>query len=206
MENTKINNRIFYLAGGDGSRFGENKLLYPLTVDGACKPMYRHALDRVLAIARAAEDYELYVVTCHAEIFSYVKSLEESFLRIHAVDSPDSPLGMSYTIRAGINAAGVTDVEVYDTFLVADMPYISQGSLAEFMRAVIDSGKIVGCMAENGRCKNPVMFQARLETELLTLTGDSGGKPVFRKYEKEAYVYETSDRKELMDVDYKENI
>lgn len=206
MENIKINNRIFYLAGGDGSRFGENKLLYPMTVDGVCKPMYRHAFDRVFQIVRSTASYELYVVTCHSEIYSYVKHLEESFLRIYAVDSPDSPLGMSYTIRAGINAAGVTDARVYDTFLVADMPYISQSSLTDFMRAVIDSGKIVGCMAENGRCKNPVMFQAGLEPELLKLTGDSGGKPVFRQYEKEAYVYETSERNELMDVDYKENI
>lgn len=206
MEDIKITNRIFYLAGGDGSRFGENKLLYPLTVDGVCKPMYRHAFDRVLALVHAEEEYELYVVTCHAEIYSYIKGLEESFSRVHAVDSPDSPLGMSYTIRAGINAAGVTDEKVYDTFLVADMPYLSQSSLADFMRAVIESGKIVGCMAQNGRCKNPVMFQARLEPELLTLTGDSGGKPVFRQYEKQAYVYETSDKNELRDVDYKENI
>lgn len=201
-----IKNRIFYLAGGDGSRFGENKLLYPLKVNGVCKPMYRYAFDRLLDIVASTEEYELYVVTCHTEIYSYVKSLETDFSRVYAVDSPDSPLGLSYTIRAGIQAAGATEEETYDTFLVADMPYISQDSLQDFMRAVIDSGKIAGCVAINGRCKNPVMFQARLEPELMELTGDSGGKPVFLKYEGEAYLYQASEEKELADVDYKENI
>ena len=204
MENTKTINRIFYLAGGDGSRFGENKLLYPLTVDGECKPMYRHALDRVLDIVAGVTTYELYVVTCHSDIYFYVKDLEPELPRVHAVNSPDSPKGLSYTIRAGLAAAGETDPGVYDTFLVADMPYISQGSLADFMRAVTGSGRTVGCMAENGRYKNPVMFQVKLEPELLALTGDCGGKSVCLRHENEAYVYETAG--ELTDLDYKEDI
>lgn len=204
MENTKTINRIFYLAGGDGSRFGENKLLYPLTVDGVCKPMYRHALDRMLDIVAGATMYELYVVTCHSDIYSYVKGLEPELPRIHAVGSPDSPLGLSYTIRAGLLAAGAAAPGVYDTFLVADMPYISEESLTDFMREVVNSGRTVGCMAENGRFKNPVMFQAKLEPELLALEGDSGGKSVFLRYQNEAYVYETAG--ELADLDYKEDI
>lgn len=204
MENTKIINRIFYLAGGDGSRFGENKLLYPLTVDGACKPMYRHALDRVLDIVAGVTTYELYVVTCHSDIYSYVKDLEPELPRVHVVDSPDSPKGLSYTIRAGLAAAGATAPGVYDTFLVADMPYICESSLADFMREVMDSGRSVGCMAENGCYKNPVMFQAKLEPELWALTGDCGGKSVFLRHEDEAYVFETAG--ELADLDRKEDL
>ena len=204
MEDTKTVNRIFYLAGGDGSRFGENKLQYPITVDGTCKPMYRHALDRVMDIVVSATTYELYVVTCHADIYSYVKELEPELSRVHAVDSPDSPKGLSYTIRAGLAAAGTADPGVYDTFLVADMPYISEESLADFMRAVIDSGRTVACMAEYGCYKNPVMFQAKLEPELMALDGDKGGKSVFLRYQNDAYVYETAG--ELTDLDYKEDV
>ena len=148
--------------------------------------------------------YELYVVTCHSDIYSYVKGLEPELPRIHAVGSPDSPLGLSYTIRAGLLAAGAAAPGVYDTFLVADMPYISEESLTDFMREVVNSGRTVGCMAENGRFKNPVMFQAKLEPELLALEGDSGGKSVFLRYQNEAYVYETAG--ELADLDYKEDI
>lgn len=204
MEDTKTVNRIFYLAGGDGSRFGENKLRYPLLAGGECKPMYRHALDRMLAIVAERNDYELYVVTCHPDIYSYVKELEQEQPRVHAVDSPDSPLGLSYTIRAGLAAAGEALPEIYDTFLVADMPYVSRESLADFMGAVIESGRMVGCMAENGRFKNPVMFQVKLEPELLELTGDNGGKSVFLRHKEDAYVYETTG--ELADLDYKEDI
>ena len=202
MEDTKTVNRIFYLAGGDGSRFGENKLRYALTVEGICKPMYRHALDRVLDIVVGRADYELYVVTCHPDIYSYVEAL--NLPRVQAVNSPDSPLGISYTIRAGLAAAGEVPPEVYDTFLVADMPYVSGERLADFMIAVIDGGRTVGCMAENGRYKNPVMFQAKREPELLALAGDSGGKSVFLRYKEDAYVYETTG--ELADLDYKEDI
>ena len=204
MENINISNRIFYLAGGDGSRFGENKLLYPLAVAGVCKPMYRHALDRVLDIVAGVTTYELYVVTCHSDIYSYIKGLEEELPRVHAVDSPDSPKGLSYTIRAGLTAAGGAHAGVYDTFLVADMPYVSEESLADFMRAVIESGRLVGCMAENGRYKNPVMFQAKLEPELCALEGDCGGKAVFLRHRDDAYVYETSG--ELKDLDRKEDM
>ena len=204
MDDIKTINRIFYLAGGDGSRFGENKLLYPLTVDGVCKPMYRHALDRVLDIVAGVTTYELYVVTCHTDIYSYVNDLEEELSRVHAVDSPYSPKGLSYTIRAGLAAAGETSPGVYDTFLVADMPYISESSLADFMHAVTDSGRTVGCMAEKGCFKNPVMFQAKLEPELWALEGDCGGKTVFLRYEDDAYVYETAG--ELTDLDYKEDL
>ena len=204
MEDIKTVNRIFYLAGGDGGRFGENKLRYPVTVDGVCKPMYRHALDRALDIVASMDTYELYVVTCHADVDSYAKGLEPELPRVHAVNSPESPKGLSYTIRAGLAAAGAASPGVYDTFLVADMPYITEESLADFMRAVTDSGRTVGCMAENGRYKNPVMFQAKLEPELIALDGDCGGKSVFLRHANEAYVYETSG--ELTDLDYKEDI
>ena len=204
MEDIKTVNRIFYLAGGDGGRFGENKLRYPVTVDGVCKPMYRHALDRVLDIVASMDTYELYVVTCHADVYSYAKGQELELPRVHAVNSPESPKGLSYTIRAGLAAAGTVSPGVYDTFLVADMPYITEESLADFMREVTDSGRTVGCMAENGRYKNPVMFQAMLEPELIALDGDCGGKSVFLRHANEAYVYETSG--ELTDLDYKEDI
>ena len=204
MENIKITNRIFYLAGGDGSRFGENKLLYPITVKGECKPMYRHALDLLLELVAEVTTYELYVVTCHSDIYSYVKGLEEKQPRVYAVDSPDSPKGLSYTIRAGLAAAGWALPDAFDTFLVADMPFIREKSLADFMCAVTDSGRSVGCMAENGRYKNPVMFRARLEPELLALTGDNGGKSVFLRHLDDAYIYETAG--ELTDLDYKEDI
>lgn len=204
MEDIKTTNRIFYLAGGDGGRFGENKLLYPLTVDGVEKPMYRHVLDRALDILAAEAGYELYVVTCHQKIIKYVRGLEPELATLHAVDSPDSPKGLSYTIRAGLAAAGETKPHVYDTFLVADMPYLSEESLRDFMREVIASGRPVGCMAEYGCYKNPVMFQALFEPELMKLTGDCGGKPVFMQHKNEAYVYETAG--ELTDVDYKDDI
>lgn len=202
MEDTGINNRIFYLAGGDGSRFGANKLLYPLEVSGRRMPMYRHGLEALLDVLDRVATYELYVVTCHMEIYEDVRSLERD--RVYAVYSPHSPFGLSHTIRAGLEAAGSGKGLVYDTFLVADMPGIHSGTLEDFMEKIIDSGCVAGCVTQQGRCKNPVMFRADLEPELLALTGDAGGKSVFLRHKKEAFLYEYQG--DLRDIDRREDL
>lgn len=92
---------ILYLAAGNSRRFGENKLLYPL--DG--KAVYRHLLDRLAQIAGRHENWELLVVTQYERILEELAPLVKAG-RLQTVFSPDSEKGISYTIRAGIEAAG----------------------------------------------------------------------------------------------------
>lgn len=202
MEGTGINNRIFYLAGGAGSRFGSNKLLHPVTVRGQSKPLYRHGFDRMAEIIRTEASYELYVISCHTQICREMEALAGE--RIHAVYSPHSPFGISHTIRAGLEAAGAGGENVYDTFLVADMPWFRTDELADFMERTMKSGRIAGCVTQAGRCKNPVMFRACLEPELLALTGDVGGKAVFLRYAQDAFFYECGGC--LRDIDRPEDL
>ena len=91
---------ILYLAAGNSRRFGENKLLYPL--DG--KAVYRHLLDRLAQIAGRHENWELLVVTQYERILEELAPLVKAG-RLQTVFSPDSEKGISYTIRAGIEAA-----------------------------------------------------------------------------------------------------
>jgi hypothetical protein len=68
--------------------------------------MYRHGLERLLEIIDQVATYELYVVTCHMEIYEHVKKIAQTGReRVHAVYSPHSPFGISHTIRAGLEAA-----------------------------------------------------------------------------------------------------
>ena len=93
-------NRIIYMAAGSGSRFGSNKLLYEYNG----KPLYRHALDKIIDYVSVRPDTELIVVTRYDEIVQYVKQYERCNIKVSY--SPQSINGASYTIRNGINVAG----------------------------------------------------------------------------------------------------
>ena len=111
---------ILYLAAGNSRRFGENKLLYPL--DG--KAVYRHLLDRLAQIAGRHENWELLVVTQYERIPEELAPLVKAG-RLQTVFSPDSEKGISYTIRAGIEAAEKQNADACACF-VADQPYMKE--------------------------------------------------------------------------------
>lgn len=94
---------IIYMAAGNSRRFGSNKLFYEL--DG--KPMYRHLLDHLAEIKNRynksksdSQTIDITVVTRYREILDYCACIPDC----HAVISPDSEKGISYTIKAGIMA------------------------------------------------------------------------------------------------------
>ena len=86
---------ILFLASGNSRRFGENKLLHVL--DG--KPLYRHGLDMLAALVRERDDCTLTAVSRYAAVRAGAQALG-----VRAVDSPESEQGLSYTIRAGLDA------------------------------------------------------------------------------------------------------
>ena len=108
---------ILYLAAGNSRRFGENKLLYPL--DG--KAVYRHLLDRLAQIAGRHENWELLVVTQYERILEELAPLVKAG-RLQTVFSPDSEKGISYTIRAGIEAAEKQNADACACFVADQIP------------------------------------------------------------------------------------
>ena len=108
-------NSIIYMAAGSGRRFGSNKLLYEFKG----KPLYRHALDKIIEYVSVRPDTELIVVTRYDDICEYVKQYACSNIRISY--SPQSINGISYTIHNGINAADNAS-EGYYFFVTADQP------------------------------------------------------------------------------------
>ena len=189
-----MKNRIIYLAAGNSVRYGSNKLL--AEVDG--KPMYRHCLDGLIDIVKDNENYSLTVVTQYDEIEFYVNSLEVS--GVSAFVNPDSRLGISYSIKAGIRA--LPKEEGYDTFVVADQPELKGSTVNGFMRAVMESGRAVGCVCCGGSLGNPTMFRTTFESELMALTGDTGGKKIIKAHMDDCLMYEVGED-ELKDIDFR---
>ncbi len=209
---------IIYMAAGNSRRFGSNKLFYEL--DG--KPMYRHLLERLIEIKdrynklKNAESnnpvIDITVVTRYREILDYCSSIPDC----HAVISPDSEKGISYTIKAGIMAVQeqkklkkssevthhTAETEEYYMFAVADQPYLKSQSVIKLIDRVLKNtgGKRLAFSLRCGDAVgNPCVFNSSLVPQLLSLEGDKGGRSVAKKYD--CVYVDIADERELMDID-----
>lgn len=195
---------IIYMAAGNSRRFGSNKLLYEL--DG--KSMYRHLLERLIEIKdrynKLKSDspvIDITVVTRYREILDYCSSIPDC----HAVLSPDSEKGISYTIKAGIMAVQEqkkTGMQDYYMFAVADQPYLKSQSMIKLIDKVLEN-KGDKQLAFSLRCGtavgNPCVFNSSLIPQLLSLEGDKGGRSVAKKHD--CVYVDIADESELMDID-----
>ncbi len=204
-------NNIIYMAAGNSSRFGSNKLLYEL--DG--RPVYKYALSMLEEIAKERADCSLLVVTQYEEIYEYACAQG-----IPAVMNPDSRLGVSYTIKAGLNyyielggtgcsslgsadkldcqQSRMSDKDYY-IFVVADQPYLTKESVEKLLK-VLKTGVGAASMRYGNNVGNPVAFSAKYVPDLLKLEGDKGGRKVLK--EDDCVYVEAGDEKELIDMDF----
>lgn len=191
---------ILYLSAGNSRRFGENKLLYPL--DG--KAMYRHLLDRLAGIAGRHENWDLLVVTQHAKILEELVPLEEE-QKLRTVYSPDSEKGISYTIRAGIEAAEKQNADACACF-VADQPYLKEETAERFLESMETAEAALGCVFCGGESGNPAWFSKPYFSELKELSGDRGGKKVLKQHWESVVSFPVEEARELKDLDRKKDL
>ncbi len=177
------------MAAGAASRFGGDKLAAEL----GGTSLLRRALDAV-----AAEKFSaVAVVSGRAEALA--QAAERGFLPV-CNSRPD--LGVSRTIRLGLEALGAVDGAL---FLVADQPLLrreSVAALADFFRTAPEQIAALSCSGQRG---NPVIFPRKYFLELLSLTGDRGGGVVIRRHPDALRLLEVP-AEELMDVDTVEEL
>lgn len=191
---------MIYLAAGNSRRFGENKLLYPLSG----KELYLHLLERLLHIKERHPDWELLVVTQYKRILEELEPLREQG-KLQSVFSPDSEKGISYTIRAGIRAAEQNRADVC-AFFVADQPYLKEETAKEFLETMEEKKAALGCVFCNGESGNPAWFSSTYFAELKQLSGDCGGKKVLKKHWETVTPFLVEKREELKDLDLKSDL
>ena len=195
---------IIYMAAGNSRRFGSNKLFYEL--DG--KPMYRHLLDHLTEIKNRynksksdSQTIDITVVTRYREILDYCACIPDC----HAVISPDSEKGISYTIKAGIMAVQEqkkTGMQDYYMFAVADQPYLKSQSVIKLIDKVLENKgnkRLVFSLRCGDAVGNPCVFHSSLIPQLLSLEGDKGGRSVSKKHD--CVYVDIADERELMDID-----
>ena len=199
---------IIYMAAGNSRRFGSNKLLH--IWQG--KMLYRHTLDMLSDIVSSRKinediDYDitLTVVTQYDRIIADLDGRKD----INTVFCGDSRLGASYTIKAGINSLmGRLKKDDWLLFIVADQPYLSKKTILKFIEAASQDKNSkdykVFSAIYSGKAGNPCMFSCKLISELLELSGDSGGRKVAKRHE--CFYIDVEDGKELFDIDSEKDI
>lgn len=172
------------MAAGNSSRFGGNKLAAEL----GGVPLIRRALDAV-----PGEKFErVALVTQYAHMAELAK--DRGFL---AVTNREPALGVSHTIRLGLEVLGDVDTAL---FMVADQPLLRRETVAKLVDFYRQDPERIAALGHNGQRGNPVVFPGKYFLQLLALTGDRGGSAVIKKYPNELRILEAS-ADELMDVD-----
>ncbi|MCB7111157.1 nucleotidyltransferase family protein [Agathobacter rectalis] len=144
---------------------------------------------------------DITVVTRYREILDYCACI----LDCHAVLSPDSEKGISYTIKAGIMAVQEqkkTGMQDYYMFAVADQPYLKSQSVIKLIDKVLENKgnkRLVFSLRCGDAVGNPCVFHSSLIPQLLSLEGDKGGRSVAKKYD--CVYVDIADERELMDID-----
>ena len=214
------------MAAGNSRRFGSNKLLYLYEGKPLYRHGLELLLELKQEMG---EKLTVTVVTQYAEILEEVQDIFErcGMAGMQAVFCEKSRLGASYTIRAGIEAVISQDPvsgqpkegqsmmgeKDYLMFMVADQPHLTLDSVRKLIRTAVsrEQSAFSGPLAEECsrwetlslRCGsipgNPCMFRADLIPELMSLTGDQGGRKVLKRHYCQ-YV-DILDKRELEDVD-----
>jgi len=148
-----------------------------------------------------SQTIDITVVTRYREILDYCACIPDC----HAVISPDSEKGISYTIKAGIMAVQEqkkTGMQDYYMFAVADQPYLKSQSVIKLIDRVLKNtgGKRLAFSLRCGDAVgNPCVFNSSLIPQLLSLEGDKGGRSVAKK--NDCVYVDIADERELMDID-----
>jgi molybdenum cofactor cytidylyltransferase len=161
------------LAAGRSSRFeGGDKLL----ADFEGRPLIHHVMSAVAA--SPIDDIILVTAAFGGKIFAAAGKG-----RWRTVVNPDAEDGLSSSIQYGLSHLEC-DIDGA-LILLADMPRVSTAMIERLCAAFITSKgtAIVFPQAADGRQGNPVLWPRGLFAELMTLTGDIGGRAILARYQ-----------------------
>ncbi len=176
------------LAAGQSSRMGQHKLLLPLLG----KPLLLHAVENATA---AGFDDVLVVVGYHAD---EVRQLLSTY-PLRVVENPAYAQGQSTSVRAGMAALAPQTEAVI--ILLGDQPLVSPAILQRLVLAWRDTTQPIVAPYYAGQRGNPVLFARALFPELLSVSGDQGGREILQRHAKEVHPVHIAEAEAAQDLD-----
>jgi molybdenum cofactor cytidylyltransferase len=189
------------LAAGASRRFGSDKLLHPVRLDGKPLPLLARSL---LPWLEVFPEVTVVVREESAELRQQTEAAlgPEKTAALRWCVCPDAARGMSASLACGIgqerNAAG---------WLVglADMPQVPAAVIAS-VRDAIAAGAPAAAPFCDGQRGHPVGFSARYREELLALQGDAGARALLQRDAALLHRIDTTERGIFADIDSPEDL
>ncbi|MDO9069524.1 MAG: nucleotidyltransferase family protein [Deltaproteobacteria bacterium] len=174
------------LAAGAGTRFGGDKLLFPLP-DGT--PIGIKAARSLLS----GVDHGIAVMRPSDRLLAQL--LEAEGLRI--AFCPDPEAGMGTSLAFGVSAA-----QNADGWLIAlgDMPFIRHDTVRS-VASLLQSGAPIAAPQHQGRRGHPVGFAREFFCDLTQLGGDQGARPLLAAHAARIHLFECEDPGIFADID-----
>jgi molybdenum cofactor cytidylyltransferase len=201
MEITQTTAAII-LAAGSSSRMGagRHKLLLPL----AGRPVLVHVVDAVVA----SQASPIIIVLGHQakQVHSHLAPYADNS-NIIIAENPDYLQGMSTSLHLGLRTLMANEQTTSNSkvdgaiIILGDQPLITSQLIDMLIATRRTSGKRIVAPLYHAKRGNPVLFDADLFAELLTTSGDEGGRSVIERHRQELATIEMDDPMANYDVD-----
>ncbi|MBU4602020.1 nucleotidyltransferase family protein [bacterium] len=181
------------LAAGEGKRMGKVKLTLPLgdkqLIEWVLQAVKLTPLDKYFLVVRP-EDKEIIEIGKNwgAEI----------------VLNPEYKSGMSTSIRKALSQIPSEDVEGF-FIILGDQPLINPSILYKMLLAFTPGKKEIVVPFYKDRQGNPVLFDGYWKEELMSLTGDIGGRVLIKAHPERIKRFKISNESILLDIDREED-
>ena len=175
------------LAAGGSSRFGSPKQLH----EWHGVPLLRHVVMQTLA----APVQEIIVVL--GAYFEEIAPVLDG-LPVTVVRNADWEQGQSASMQVGLRACAPGTQAAL--FVLGDQPHLP----AELLHQLLDTHRRtlapIVAPRHKERRGNPVLFDRRSFPDLLAITGDTGGRPLFERY-REQVAWVEAEAEVFLDID-----
>ncbi|MBE1556102.1 nucleotidyltransferase family protein [Sporosarcina limicola] len=186
-----------YLAAGNSSRMGSDKLALPVGTMTVGSLALETALKSLLD--------EVYIITNTAEA-KWLPDAMKSNEKVTILTCSTANDGQSESLRCGIEQAQIEQMDAVIVML-ADQPFITVQMLE----------KMITCMKKNPSCRfvattyeqtitPPVLFSSAMYPDLLKLRGDKGARALLQgDFLQTGKLYPCTDKRLVFDIDTKED-
>jgi len=179
------------LAAGQSTRFGGNKLLYPLSDD----------IPMVLQSARKLNSVMTTTIAVVDDMSSEVAILLARD-GMQVIENPHASTGMGSSIACGVASMAAARGWV---IVLADMPFIPASIIRSIVTGLDQGADIIAPVYKQQR-GHPVGFSARHMRALTLLHDDRGAQGILQSNSHSVELIKTTERGVIDDIDTKESI
>ena len=181
------------LAAGEGKRMGKVKLTLPLGD--------KKLIEWVLQAAK---------LTLLDKYFLVVRPEDKEIIKIgkkwgaEIVFNPDFRKGMSTSIKKALLKINTQEVEGF-FLILGDQPLITSKIINKLIKSFSPGKREIVVPYYKNRRGNPVLFDICWKDELMTVTGDVGGRVLIKAHPEKVKKVNISDETILLDIDREED-